>query len=275
MRFRWTLFAVLAVLFYSPVGQASPIKNIKICGDDALWPPFLYTAPDGGRNTRQLKGFALDVIDEIFKRNDIRFTITLLPWSRCQKYVREGEYHLYLNGSWNPTRAREFRLSTGYYQMNYRYYYAKVHHPDGLKIPSLTYIAENLSQCSIRGSANSAFKQLPEGVIKNVADNWDTLHKLLLTRPQMCDFAAVPDAVAIGYTLMGRPYFSDGSMAWGLYPEVEPRTYHMAVSRQYRHGVRLHALIEKSLPELVKDGTYTKLLKRYQLPDEVVPPHWR
>lgn len=80
---RTLIIIVLFVVFF-PLSSMSAEK-IKLCGVE--WPPFTY-AKDG----KITKGVSPDIYTEAFHRLQLDFEAVELPWSRCLKFVENGNY---------------------------------------------------------------------------------------------------------------------------------------------------------------------------------------
>jgi len=73
---------VLLLLLHSVTVGATPVK---ICGVN--WPPSTIVV-DG----HIVKGYSVDVFNEAFKRIGVEFTLTVMPWKRCVKWVTSGDF---------------------------------------------------------------------------------------------------------------------------------------------------------------------------------------
>ena len=91
---------------------ASEYKVIQICDDISEWPPFIFLRRDGGRVTQEIKGFSVQVLESILRKNNLKYELTLLPWKRCLQNVEKGESHsMLLNSSFNEERNKKYYYS--------------------------------------------------------------------------------------------------------------------------------------------------------------------
>ena len=67
-------------------------KTLKICGTD--WPPSTIV-----ENNQVKKGYSVEIYNEAFKRLQIDFEISILPWKRCIKWVTAGTYDAVIDTS--------------------------------------------------------------------------------------------------------------------------------------------------------------------------------
>ncbi|OQW92235.1 MAG: ABC transporter substrate-binding protein [Beggiatoa sp. IS2] len=63
----------------------SGAEKLKLCGVE--WPPFTHS-----KNGEIVNGISFDVYTEAFRRLQMDFETIEIPWSRCLKYVEDGEY---------------------------------------------------------------------------------------------------------------------------------------------------------------------------------------
>src|SRR4051812_38647462 len=75
----WVLMAPLALLSMAGFGVAHAGTPIKVCDDDAGWPPYTYVDP---KNPPVVIGASADLMREILTRAGYEPQIKLLPWKR-------------------------------------------------------------------------------------------------------------------------------------------------------------------------------------------------
>ena len=100
--------ATLLVLLALPNPALS--GELKICNDQAEWPPYTYYIREKGvANKSQLTGATTDLIDHIFEGSGIKFSIVLLPWKRCLAEVIDGQtYEVFADASSNKERLDSY-----------------------------------------------------------------------------------------------------------------------------------------------------------------------
>ncbi len=133
-------------------------KTIHITDDVGEWPPYTYYKRINGKKSKEIVGFSVDVVKEIFSKNDINFTITLLPWKRALLYVEYGKkFQIILSGTYSKERAEKYYISKPYYTTSAYYFYSRKHHPNGLNIKKKA----DYKKCKVAGlrGYNFFFKQ--------------------------------------------------------------------------------------------------------------------
>jgi len=80
--------AILAISTFATALHAEIItvkdlrgKTINICDDGAEWPPYTYYKRVNGEATKELVGYSVDVIREIFSKHGIEFTLKISNYS--------------------------------------------------------------------------------------------------------------------------------------------------------------------------------------------------
>lgn len=73
-----------SALLVMSTASAKETKSISFCEDP--WPPYTY----GAHGEVPEKGYAVDFLNEVSKRIDVKFSMTLLPWKRCLLMAKNG-----------------------------------------------------------------------------------------------------------------------------------------------------------------------------------------
>ncbi|QLG89732.1 amino acid ABC transporter substrate-binding protein [Chitinibacter bivalviorum] len=91
-----------ALLTLSTAGVAAAMPNqLSICWEDGLKPPYLMLDAQG-----QVAGIAVDMVNEILRRQQIRPKHIIMPWKRCLAEVESGSVDLVPNSSYRDERAQ-------------------------------------------------------------------------------------------------------------------------------------------------------------------------
>jgi polar amino acid transport system substrate-binding protein len=96
--------ASLGCLIGVLAGAASAQSPILLTADER--PPFHSTSSDG-----QMTGVATAIVDCAMKSLNRPYTVTMLPWKRAQRGVKEGIYHGFFSASHNAERDTYATLS--------------------------------------------------------------------------------------------------------------------------------------------------------------------
>ncbi|WP_338634936.1 substrate-binding periplasmic protein [Spirobacillus cienkowskii] len=83
-RFLSKFFLISIAIILNLTAHSDDKKTIKFETD--IWCP--YTCDE---KTTQLKGYVIDMAEEIFAKHNIKFTHSLIPWARAIKRAEKGE----------------------------------------------------------------------------------------------------------------------------------------------------------------------------------------
>ena len=157
--------ATLLVLLVLPNTALS--GELKICNDQAEWPPYTYYAREKGvANKSQLTGATKDLIDHIFEGSGIKFSIVLLPWKRCLTEVIDGQtYEVFADASSNKERLDSYHRSHPIYKTTEGLFFSKTRFPNGLNLSTAADVNKH-KLCGIMGYNYASFFEL--GVKKDV-----------------------------------------------------------------------------------------------------------
>ena len=93
---------VIIILFFSIIpGKSNEI--VKLATVD--FPPYSFLEKD------EIKGIEVEIIERIFEKLGIKYTIELLPFARALKSVEDGDRDFIFNFYKNPDRLKKFDYS--------------------------------------------------------------------------------------------------------------------------------------------------------------------
>lgn len=234
--------------------------TIHICDDGAEWPPYTFYKRSGGVATKELTGFAVDVVTAILQKAGIHADITLLPWARCQNELINGtDYQMALNASYNDTRARLYHLSRPYYRTTNYYFYSRKVHPTGLRIEQLPDLRQ-FKVCGLYGYNYETYG-LPAGSIDQGSYDFPTL--IAKIHAGRCDLFLEKYQVVAGFTAIGQPFLADTDLGHEPVPGMAATEFYMMISRHAAHADELLKTINDGLAELEASGQLGRLAKKY------------
>lgn len=236
--------------------------TVKICEDDAEWPPFTYFERAGGKPTPHLVGVAVEAIDRILTRAGVRYTIDMLPWTRCQEGIRSGSYHMALNASYSEARARDYWLSRPLYHLNSHYYYSRRQHPQGLAIQSIDDL-KRYRVCGLLGYNYSTYGLQPDDLDLSPANFALVINKVEHGR---CDLFVEKREIIAGFGVIDprmAQALANPDLASAPVPGVPPTPFHMMVTRARPWGQSLVQLLDRGIVELDSRGEMRQILGRY------------
>jgi polar amino acid transport system substrate-binding protein len=254
---------VLACLAGSAAVHAqAPIKSVAICEDENEWPPYSYFERVKGARTRNVVGYGVDVVGEIFRKHGISHTIAMIPWPRCLAVARIGTmYQMNMNLSFSEERARDFLYSRPYYRTSNYYFYSRRHHPGGLKVASLADLRKYRA-CGIRGYNYTTYGFQPGDMDQGAGDFSALIAKLHLNR---CQLFIEKREIMYGYEAIGRDYLADPDIGMAPIPGMQPTLFHFGVSRAFPQAQALIKLLDVELKHMEDSGRLQAIAQKHQL----------
>jgi polar amino acid transport system substrate-binding protein len=255
---------VAFVLFAAPLAALAldaphrPLA-IAICDDENEWPPYSYYQRIDGKKTPNLAGFAIDVVHYIFSRHDVRYTIDLIPWTRCMAVASLGkEYGMVLNLSYNAERNKRFLLSRPYYATTSYYYYSRRNHPKGLAIHKLADLKQ-YRVCGIQGYNYEGYGMAAGEVDQGARSFPALISKVKLGR---CSLFVEKNEIMNGYSAIGKNYLADRELGRAPIPGMKPDLFYLGISRRAARAAELRRLIDAELQRMEASGKLNELLKK-------------
>jgi len=252
----------LATVVPGPPWAAGTVHGatIHICDDGAEWPPYTFYKRSGGVATKELTGFAVDVVTAILQKAGQHADIKLLPWARCQNELLTGtDYQMALNASYNDKRAKLYHLSRPYYRTTNYYFFSRKVHPTGLRIEQLADL-RHFKVCGLYGYNYETYG-LPAGSIDQGSYDFTTL--IAKIHAGRCDLFLEKYEVMAGFTATGQPFLADSQLGREPVPGMTPTEFYMMISRQAAGSEQLLKTINVGLAELEASGQLARLLKKY------------
>jgi polar amino acid transport system substrate-binding protein len=240
--------------------KAATKNVVSICDDGAGWPPFTYLTDVSGKS--EIVGFTVDVLNAIFIKAGITFSIVLQPWKRCLEEVEGGVYkQMLLNASYNKKRAEIYLFSDPIYATEPYYFYSKKRFPEGLKITS----PEDLKKYKVCGllGYNYQIYGLGDKQVDTSTQTFDSLiPKLKLNR---CDLFIEQYEIIAGFGIIkNHNYLEEKWLGYAPLPYMKPTSFYMLFTRN-KKGEQLQIIVNNGLKYLKASGYYQMLLRRYQL----------
>jgi polar amino acid transport system substrate-binding protein len=240
----------------APAAQAQNIASVAICEDENEWPPYSYFLRAGGQRTRQVVGYAVDVIDEIFKRHQISYRIDMIPWTRCMAVAALGkEYQMVFNLSYNQDRVKNFLFSRAYYATTTYYFYSRKNNPQGLAITKPADV-KKYRICGVRGYNYAGYGLAAGDVDQGSNDFGALIAKMQLGR---CALFLEKLEVMAGYGAIGKDYLADPDIGKAPVPGMRPTLFYYGVSRNYPQAASLMATIDEELLRMEASGRLFEL----------------
>ncbi len=251
------LMIIMSLFFVNGWALAEPIK---LCISPSNYAPYKWN--DDGK----MKGALIDLVDEMFKRLNMDYTIDVVPWKRCHKEVENfgkvQRYEAFLNGAYNQERDKKYLHSVATHQTTWAIYYSEKDHPKGLDLTDIGKLGEKYSPCAELGSPlRKEFGISEKKVIYSISFE----HMFKMMSVGRCDFRPTGYELSLGARyLIGEP-LPDGIITADLTGiKMPPRPFHAIwISRSSPRGIELQTKFNATLTEIKADGTYDKIFKYY------------
>ena len=243
--------------------QGAPAHAVAVCDDENELPPFTYYERRAQHKTALLSGFAVAVINDIFSRRGVAFSIDMKPWTRCLAVSVLGkQYGMIINMTYSVAREKNFLFSRPFYNTTSYYYYSKNNHPLGLSINSPADL-HSYRVCGIQGHNYEGYG-LVAGEVDQGARNIDiVISKVKLGR---CALFVEKDEIMNGFTLIGKPYLADPDIGKAPVPGLERTPFYFGISRRQPRAEELRKLVDEELLAMEASGKLAELWSRASKP---------
>ena len=257
------LLAQLACLLLATSSHAETatlLGKVAICEDGSEWPPYTYFERRDGKKTERIIGFAVDVIQDIFSRNGLLYSLELIPWARCQAEVKLGKnYQMALNLSYSEERNRNYLLTRPYYQTTNYYFYSRRQYPNGLAIHSVADL-KSYAVCGLLGYNYTGYG-LKAGEVDQQARDFPAVIAKLHNR--RCDLFVEKLEIMTGFLAIGEPFLQDKDLGRAAIPGMEHAPFHMAISPAMPQAMALRKLLDEELLKMESSGKLKALWQKY------------
>lgn len=255
-------FKILCIFFGLVNSLSAQLPNeIKICDDGDEWPPYAFYERTKGVKSHKVIGYSVDFLDEILKKNKLKGTYSLIPWSRCLDGVKKGEFDLALNATINPDRLEQFFTTEAYYILSESYIYKAGN--SSAKIQSTKDFKKKII-CGQKGY-NYTYLEIEDSDIKYSMNSFPSAIEMI--KSGRCDLMPVNTEVILGYKLIGVGNFiDDPSLKIEKIPGVPGTEYVMLVSKSRPYSAELLKLINAGISDL-KNSKIEKELKHNYFQD--------
>lgn len=231
---------------------------IKLCGQDAEWPPYFYFEKSATGSKGSLAGYSVEFLEKVLSKHKIKYKINAIPWVRCKEGVREGKYDMMMDTSNNAEREQLYEVSKPYYAMRFAYFY-NVRQPQ----PAIEKVEDlkNYSICAVLG-----YNYAPLGLTEKDIDQGAYSVKQLMQKIEnsRCDLAAERLEIILGNQRLGRLSLKKSGIKYAFIPGAQPQTFHMMISKNFKYKEHLLKIINEGILEMQMSGEAAKLGNKYK-----------
>ena len=240
-------------------GGAGNDENTFIVGFDAEFPPYGFMDDDG-----KYVGFDLDLAKEVCKRNDWKFKAQPIDWDAKDAELESGSIDCIWNGFTIDGRENDYLWSNPYFD-NKQIFVVK----SDSEISSI----DDLSGKNVETQKDSSALAALQGDNKTIADTFATLTEVADYNTAFMDLeSGACDAVAMDigvaeYELKNKDNSNDFSI---LDQHITTEKYGIGFKKG---NDVLKDQVQKTLDEMFKDGTVSKIAKKYGISkDALIQP---
>lgn len=247
-------FALLLGMLCLPAAAANPLREIVVCWEDGLKPPYLMLDPSS-RPT----GIAVDMVDEIFKRGNIKVQHLVRPWKRCLAEVESGEVDLVPNASYREERACYALYSAPLYETHLVLFYTHRRFPEPPKIARI----DDLKAFRLGGILGFNYDQYEGKLpIETSARNRRALLRML--EVDRYDFAI--EQLEIVRMMEARGEIRLNGIGHTPDPVTPIKTFHVLISKRHPDATQLKIVLDEGIAGLQRDGTSRRISARFLSP---------
>ncbi|WP_108650115.1 substrate-binding periplasmic protein [Dongshaea marina] len=254
----------IALLFIL-LPQLSQASLVRICDDNAEWPPYTYYQRDAGKiDKEKLSGATVELMEEVFKEINLEFKIDLIPWKRCLKEVESFDvskkYEVVINGSFNQQRHQFYYFSHPLYKTHSGIFYSAKKFSGRVPIHNV----RDLNQYRLFGISGYNYSPFIEaGVTRKIhtpVKNNSQAFKLL-EQNRYDFFLSSVEPVYGSHAIMEHPI--PDSIKSALVPGIKSFTFYLMISKTSPRAYELSTRINHALVKLKENGTAEKIFKKY------------
>lgn len=241
---------------------ANPLagSTVRICEDDAQWPPYTFYKIHNAQPTKEIIGYAIDVINEIFSKYKIHYKVTFLPWKRCLAEVKTGNiYQMALNASFSQHRQQTYLLSKPYYSTQKHYYFSYLKYPHGLTIENM----QQLKVYTLGGVRGHSFESygIDNKLISHRAQGYVELVRML--HAGRFDVFLAEHEIISGQANINPKITLDKPLAFAPLSQLKKNNFHMLISKNAQHAKELLNILNKGIETIRKSGQSQRFLEKY------------
>ncbi|RLA76017.1 MAG: hypothetical protein DRG78_19825 [Epsilonproteobacteria bacterium] len=242
-------------------------NDVKICDDESEWLPYTYFEREDGKiDKTKLTGATVDLVDDIFKIVDLKYSIDMIPWTRCTKLVehfdKSHKYEVFLDGTYSTERAEKYYITTPIYTIDTGIFYSTKIHPNGITINKQSDI-NNYTICDVNGyNIENLYKIY--GLKKEIKVDTtattlsDVLQKIMAGR---CDIVLNSIEPTMGTITLSKGKLDN--LKYVVMPNTKSKTFHIFISKKSPRAYELLTKINQAILILQNNGVSKKIFKKY------------
>lgn len=242
---------LLLALCYGPASSAEVMREISVCWEEGLKPPYLMLD-----KSNRVTGIAADMIDDILRRQNIKARHHVRPWKRCLAEIESGVVDLVPNSSFQEERTRYALFSAPLYETHLVLFYKRSRFAVQPKITGIDDLRKHKVGGILGFNYDQYGGQLP---IETSATSRQSLMRML--DADRYDFAI--EQLEIVRMMAARNEISLSGISHIPDPIAPIKAFHVLVSKRHPDAARLKRIVDDGIAAQQRDGTSRKISARY------------
>lgn len=255
---------ILIVFFSSVMADGHGIKKgttIYIGVETNIdWAPYEFIKRQDGKSVGSVIGFNVDVLDEIFAKNGLKYEFVTHPWKRLLIYLDSNNgVDFIFPTALMEERGAKYLVSNKAYTITPSYFYMKKKYPNGLPIKSSQDLFKEGTVCGKHSYNYTNFGIDNKKVDRGAISLESAFQKLKAGR---CGTMLGRYEIMAALHLVGKSYLTD-DIAHAPIPQIKGEDFYYMISKKYKYAKELQKILDDGIAELRESGKLDEILKKY------------
>lgn len=244
------LLGILLVSLWSACATADPLFVTN------EYEPYVITS------SPELGGIFPDIIRAIADHQDSQPTINVYPWKRGEQMLTAGQAFAAFPYIQTPERNQKHKFSDPVICFYPKFYYLKSRFPNGFSWNTL----DDLKEYHIGGVIGYWYEERFRKNALSVDYVHNDKQSIRMLMRGRTDLTLIEELV--GWALIKTTYPKKiDQFAVAQKPERKS-AFHLMISRKYPQAKKLTQQFNQGLKAIKRNGTYQRILKKYQVPKQ-------
>ncbi|WP_186645566.1 substrate-binding periplasmic protein [Fluviispira vulneris] len=251
------IIMLIYLLLKAQLCFSAELKKVTICWEDGLKPPYLMYKDGESKGTDSLTGVAVEIVQNIFKKNNIKAENVLLPWKRCLVEIQNGNIDVVPNASINSERQEyAFFTEEPLYSTNIVLFYVKKRFKKKAVINKL----EDFKNYTVGGYLGFNYKYFENKVIM---DAGSTNRELLFQKLQIGRFDFAIEQLEVVNYIASKGLIKLNDLAYIPNAVMPKQNYYVMISKKSENAAIIKKILDTGISESQKNNYINKLLNKF------------
>lgn len=251
------VFSLVLFLVFSQTSTvyASQFSQVlKVCAEDAGWPPFSIPSKD---NKKSFSGYNLDVLRHIFSKHDIDFQVVIRPWKRCLRDGISKDVTIVLDAAKNEQRQRDYVLTEPIYTLTPVFFYLNELETKFNKVETSKDLQKLDLICGQKGYTFNNFG-LKNDDVTMISKG---IHEILdLIVKKRCSVGLARKEVFLTQLLNFKDSHKIGIKKLA---SIESEKFYWLINKNFKYAEKLKSIIDSEVKQLERSGKSKDYLNKY------------